>query len=92
VRHVNFECLQTDELWAIHEQVGFLLASKLQEEKRMIEARLVGLRKGSHQKPKYRNPDEPSKTWSGRGRSPTWVRRLLAAGKTMEDLRALDHD
>ena len=92
MKHANFESLQTDELWAIHEQIGFLLTSKLQEEKRLIEARLEGLRQRTSQKPKFRNPDEPSQTWSGRGRSPTWVTRLLAAGKTMEDLRALDND
>jgi DNA-binding protein H-NS len=36
--------------------------------------------------PKYRNPDNPGETWSGRGRQPKWVQRALAHGGTLEDL------
>ncbi|HEX4961183.1 MAG TPA: H-NS histone family protein [Thermoanaerobaculia bacterium] len=35
---------------------------------------------------KYRNPDNPSLTWSGRGKRPTWVNDALAAGKSLDDL------
>jgi len=35
---------------------------------------------------KYRNPNDASQTWSGRGRKPIWVQQQLDAGKTMEDL------
>lgn len=37
--------------------------------------------------PRYRNPDNPSQTWSGRGRRPRWVREAEAKGLTLEDLR-----
>lgn len=37
---------------------------------------------------KYRNPDNPKQTWSGRGRKPKWVQDWLAAGKPLEELRA----
>jgi DNA-binding protein H-NS len=37
---------------------------------------------------KYRNPDHPDVTWSGRGKRPAWVNEALAAGKTLEDLAA----
>ncbi len=37
-------------------------------------------------KPKYRNPDNPSDIWSGRGRKPKWFEACLEAGKTEEDL------
>ncbi|CUI05485.1 H-NS histone family protein [Massilia sp. CCM 8695] len=30
---------------------------------------------------KYRNPADPSKEWTGRGRSPAWVKDLEVAGK-----------
>ena len=86
---VNFDTFPTDELWAIHEQIGFLLAKKMQAEKSLIEARLMELRRRTSVHPKFRNPDDPSQTWSGRGRQPKWVCRLLVAGKTMEDLRIL---
>lgn len=35
--------------------------------------------------PKYRNPDNTSETWSGRGRQPRWMAALVAEGKTPED-------
>lgn len=37
---------------------------------------------------KYRNPDNPALTWSGRGKRPQWVVEALAAGKTLDDLAA----
>lgn len=35
--------------------------------------------------PKYRHPENPSITWSGRGRQPGWIKDGLAKGKKMED-------
>ena len=35
--------------------------------------------------PKYRHPENPSVTWSGRGRQPGWIKEGLAAGKSLED-------
>lgn len=37
---------------------------------------------------KFRDPDDPSKTWTGRGRKPNWVKEREAAGWLIEDLRA----
>jgi len=36
--------------------------------------------------PKYRNPDNPAESWSGRGHRPRWLEAQLSAGKTIEDL------
>ncbi|KMK85845.1 MULTISPECIES: H-NS histone family protein [Pectobacterium] len=36
--------------------------------------------------PKYAHPDNPSLTWSGRGKQPNWFKEALAAGKTQEQL------
>ncbi len=36
-------------------------------------------------KPKYRNPERPSETWSGRGKMARWLREKLAAGAKLED-------
>lgn len=36
--------------------------------------------------PKYRHPENPAVTWSGRGRKPRWFVEALAAGKTADDL------
>ena len=35
--------------------------------------------------PKYRNPDEPSETWSGRGKQPRWLTTALKTGHTIEE-------
>ncbi|MCU0907536.1 MAG: H-NS histone family protein [Rhodobacteraceae bacterium] len=34
---------------------------------------------------KYRNPANPSQTWTGRGRQPGWIKDGLKAGKSMGD-------
>ncbi len=36
--------------------------------------------------PKYRNPDDASMTWTGRGRKPLWVQKCLDDGKTLDEL------
>ena len=36
--------------------------------------------------PKYRHPENPALTWSGRGRKPQWFVEALEAGKTAEDM------
>lgn len=41
---------------------------------------------GTKVAPKYANPEDPSQTWSGRGRKPAWVHAALEAGKSVEDL------
>ena len=35
--------------------------------------------------PKYRNPKDPNKTWTGKGRKPGWIVEGLEKGKTLED-------
>lgn len=33
---------------------------------------------------KYRNPADPSQTWTGRGRSPAWIKQLVDTGRLEE--------
>lgn len=35
--------------------------------------------------PKYANPENPSDTWTGRGRKPKWLEERLAAGDDQEE-------
>jgi DNA-binding protein H-NS len=35
--------------------------------------------------PKYRNPQNPSETWAGRGQQPKWMATQIAGGKKLED-------
>ena len=55
---------------------------------------LAQLTKGSRSKtpktksalpPKYRHPENPEITWTGRGRRPGWITEGLASGKKLED-------
>lgn len=51
-------------------------------------AELMGMaapRKRSLAVAKYRHPENPVETWSGRGRQPRWFAAALAAGKTPDD-------
>lgn len=34
---------------------------------------------------RYRNPENPEMTWTGRGRKPGWIVEALAAGKSLDD-------
>lgn len=36
----------------------------------------------------YRDPSNPTRSWMGRGPRPSWVKEALAAGKTLDQLRA----
>jgi len=91
--------MSLDELWALHETICLILARKLEAEKRSHEQRLNELRwkfgKASNETPSV-DPmprlfqssaiqSRLTKTWSGRGHQPSWVRELLAAGKTIDD-------
>ena len=35
--------------------------------------------------PKYRNPDNPEETWTGRGKQPRWLAAKTSEGKSVED-------
>lgn len=51
----------------------------------------IGNHRGSILKPpskvavKYRDPSDPSKTWTGRGRTPLWISNEVSKGKNIED-------
>ena len=34
------------------------------------------------------HPSVPGRVWSGRGRHPNWMKELLAAGKSLDELKA----
>ena len=85
--------LTTDQLWILHEEICSVLSRKLNAEKDELERRLAQLnehlRKERRPYPKvvqkYRNPDRPSDTWSGRGKRPHWVGEQLRKGKKVDD-------
>ena len=36
--------------------------------------------------PKYTHPENPSVTWTGRGRKPKWVEESFSSGKSLDEL------
>ncbi|EIJ36207.1 histone family protein nucleoid-structuring protein H-NS [Thiothrix nivea DSM 5205] len=36
-------------------------------------------------KPKYKNPNSPEQTWSGRGRKPGWVEEWVGSGHSLDE-------
>jgi DNA-binding protein H-NS len=36
---------------------------------------------------KYRDPNEPTHQWSGRGRQPAWVKDWIASGKSIDETK-----
>ena len=93
--------MSLDELWDLHERVGAILSDRIEDEKKKLEQQLNQLaRRVTELSPrspqrrsypkveaKFRNPDNPSDTWSGRGKTPRWLASLIAAGRKLDEFR-----
>lgn len=44
-------------------------------------------RKGRASPAKYRHPENPALTWTGRGRRPNWITAALEQGRSLEDMQ-----
>jgi DNA-binding protein H-NS len=96
VKNKDLKSMSADELWSLHEEIRSILSAKLDAERRALERRLARLNGRIESKaarrpypkvhPKYRNPDRPSETWSGRGKQPHWVGAQLRSGAKVDDL------
>jgi DNA-binding protein H-NS len=86
-----------DELLDLYQKVQLMLVDKLQAEEAKIEERLRRIRsvggvvtRDRRRRqyppvlPKYKNPNNPTENWSGRGKQPLWVREQLEAGKKLD--------
>ncbi|QIO32494.1 H-NS family nucleoid-associated regulatory protein [Bradyrhizobium sp. 1(2017)] len=94
----NWTSASTAELWRLYDEVTAVLGRRMTAEKVKLEERLRRLEgtadgRGEHARrpyppvlPKYRNPKNPSETWSGRGKQPRWLKAQLRSGKKLNDL------
>ncbi|MFK4505772.1 H-NS histone family protein [Bradyrhizobium daqingense] len=94
----NWTSASTAELWRLYDEVTAVLSRRMTAEKVKLEERLRRLEgtadgHGARERrpyppvlPKYRNPKNPSETWSGRGKQPRWLKAQLRAGKKLNDL------
>lgn len=86
----QFRNMPLDELWELHAQLSQILADRLVEERKRLEARLKKVQRPqqrTYAPVHYRNPSNPTETWVGYGRRPRWVIEFLRSGKKLDDLR-----
>jgi DNA-binding protein H-NS len=95
---MNLKSMSIDKLSKLRSQVEAALDARIIEERRNLQSQLgrlshlsaSGLKGGrggprGAVPPKYRNPDNPSETWAGRGLRPRWLAAALKSGKKLED-------
>lgn len=60
------------------------LESKAKEMGFSLSELTGGKKSKSINPPKYRNPDNPEQTWTGRGRQPEWIKSAIKAGTDID--------
>ena len=101
VNGVDLGALDRDELLQLSKDVEKALRSydKRKRDEALREMELVAQKHGialkdvvqggpkrSVQVPKYKHPENPALTWSGRGRQPAWFKEAMDAGHSRDDL------
>lgn len=81
----SYETRRRKEAMAALERTAKELGFNLNE---LTGASSRGRRGAGEGQAKYAHPENPSQTWSGRGRRPRWVTEQIESGKSLEDLRA----
>jgi DNA-binding protein H-NS len=102
MKRSDFEILSTEALWILRGKIVATLTAKINSEKKVLEDRLSQLngrlrvdqtsetperRPYPTVFPKFRNPEQPSETWAGRGKKPRWLTAQLKSGKQIDDFR-----
>ena len=92
----TLSAMSVDDLLELRDRVSQILASRVQSERRELETRLarlqsvtgssLGDRRGKVA-PKYRNPENPAETWTGRGLRPRWLAAAMKSGKKLTDFQ-----
>jgi DNA-binding protein H-NS len=98
---VALKTMSVAKLRDLKSQVEAAISTKVSERRRELESELSKLdghsgvaRRGRPARrggprgavaPKYRNPENPSETWAGRGLRPRWLVVALKGGKKVED-------
>jgi len=98
---MNLKSMSIDALVGLRGKIDAVLTAKVADERRSLESELVKLSRvemGSGRSkasfgrgvrgkvaPKYRNSENPSETWAGRGLKPRWLVAALKSGKKLDD-------
>ena len=102
MKRSDLEIMSSEELWVLHQKVMATFTAKIIAQKKVLEDRLSQLngrfrveqaRQTPERRPyptvfpKFRNPKQPSETWTGRGKKPCWLTAQLKSGKPIDDFR-----
>jgi|SRR6266853_3649332 len=94
---MNLKSMSIDRLTSLRQRVEAALSAKVIEQRRTLESELSKLTRFQGSKStfgrgtrgtvaaKYRNPENPSETWAGRGLKPRWLAAEIKSGKKPED-------
>jgi DNA-binding protein H-NS len=90
--------MSIEKLVALKGQIEAMLSSKVVEQRRALESELSKLGRFEGRKstskvargygavaPKYRNPENPTETWAGRGLKPRWLTAAIKSGRKADD-------
>ena len=92
----EIQALPFDELRTLHRGIGALIAQRRHEALEQLKQQIAMLgfspddlaapkSKRGKAAAKYRDPEVPDHTWSGRGKHPTWLKDKLDQGHTLEE-------
>lgn len=98
---IDLESLSLKELKQLQKDVAKAIASFEERRKKealaALEAKAAEMgfslsdlttgKGGKISAPKYRNPDDPTQTWTGRGRKPAWFIAALERGVSPEEMQ-----
>ena len=101
MREQALDEMDLDDLWNLHKKIVEILDRRLENEARKLQNQLDELHRRLESSqaeipqrrpypkvlPRYRNPNDPSETWSGRGKTPRWLAELIAAGRQLDEFR-----
>ncbi len=80
---------QQEELRAAYTQFEQIAAGLGATVEQILEAGRHGSRKVKAPRkaiePRYRNPENASETWTGRGKQPRWLAAAIGAGRKLEE-------
>ena len=87
VRLVDHLLINDGECWASLRDEGYAKLHALGERVTLplLASASPQVDRRRHVEPKYVDPDDPSNTWSGRGRPARWLQKKIAAGARLED-------
>ena len=94
---MNLKAMSIDKLSKLKGQVDTILRAKVADARQTLQADLAKLSRFSTSQlpskglgvrgpvaPKYRNPQNPSETWTGRGLKPRWLVAAMRGGRKLE--------